>query len=317
LREGLGAVAVSVPFLLGLTSGPDADHVAFRFQDQAITESSGLVVDGGLVYTTNDSGDSGRIFAVDRRTGETVGVTEWSDDPTDVEALAPAGPGEVWVADIGDNGADRHDIEVTRVPVGRGERHVDAETYELTYPGGPVDAETLLTDPRTGRLYVVSKQVFNGTVYAAPEILSPDGDNVLRPIGTAPGLATDGAFFPDGEHVIIRSYAGAVVYAWPVLRRVGSFSLPAQEQGEGLAVGPDDSLWLSSEGVRAPVLHIDLPAGVRDSMAGVAPSWKPSPTVPDPAAPAAQRSHEAWPWLLGLGLFVACVFVLVRSLRPH
>jgi len=319
------AVAVAAP--------ASADDVAFRFQDDDITESSGLVIDGDLAYTTNDSGDRGRIFAIDLRTGRTVGVTEWADEARDVEALAPAGPGEVWVADIGDNDAERDAIEVTRVPVGRGERRVEAETYELTYPDGPVDAETLLADPRTGRLYVVTKQVFTGTVYAAPAQLSPDGANVLTPIGTGPGIATDGAFFPDGRHLVIRSYDDAVVYTWPGLTRVTSFDLPAQEQGEGLAVGADNSLWLSSEGVHAPVLHLGLPTPVHDAMAGqtAAPSTSPTPAASptpspsgpdpsratDPSRPADPASHDAWPWLLGLLFFLGAAAVLIRSLRPR
>ena len=310
---------MTVPFVLGFTTGPGHHDIAFRFQDRDITESSGLVVDGDLAYTTNDSGDSGRIFAVDLRTGETVGITDWADAPLDVEALAPAGPGEVWVADIGDNDADRDHIEVARVPVGRGERRVDVESYELSYPGGPVDAETLLSDPATGRLYVVSKQVFNGTLYAAPAELSPVGVNHLTPIGTGPGIATDGAFFPDGRHLIVRSYDAAVFYAWPELRRVATMTLPDQEQGEGLAIGSDGSLWLSSEGVHAPVLHLDLPADARDAMAGRSTATPTRPAhdpAPDPASPADPASHEAWPWLLGLLLFLGAVAVLVRSLRP-
>ena len=323
MREVVLGVVVAVPFVLGLTTSEPGDHVAFRFQDRAITESSGLVIQGELAYTTNDSGDSGRIFAVDVHTGETVGVTVWADDPTDVEALAPAGPGAVWVADIGDNAAERGAIEVTRVPVGRGEHRVDVETYELTYPGGPVDAETLLADPATGRLYVVTKQVWGGSVLAAPAELSPDGENLLTPVGTATGIATDGAFFPDGQHVLIRSYGDAVVYAWPALTRVASFALPDQEQGEGLAIGADDSLWLSSEGVRAPVLHLPLPADVQQAIGGLAPSpvtptATPTPaTSQDPSRPHDPASREAWPWLLGLLLFAVAATIGVRSVRPR
>jgi hypothetical protein len=315
LRDVLAGVAVTVPFVLGLTVGGGHHDVAFRFQDRDITESSGLVVEGDLAYTTNDSGDSGRIFAVDARTGETVGVTRWEDGPTDVEALAPAGPGEVWVADIGDNGAERDHVEVARVPVGRGQRTVDVETYSLTFPSGPVDAETLLCDPKTGRLYVVSKEVFRGIVYAAPRHLDPDGDNLLQRIGSAAGIATDGAFFPGGKHLIIRSYAGAEVYAWPGLRRVATLDLPDQQQGEGLAVDADGSLWLSSEGVQAPVLYLDLPAAVRQVMS--APSTQGTPTTDDPSRPADPASHDTWPWLAGLLLFLVAGAVLVRSLKPR
>src|SRR5688572_7529917 len=99
-------VCVAAPFLIGAAAGTSgADDATFRFTDADIVESSGLVVTdtplGGLVVTTNDSGDSGRVFTVDPSTGSTVGVSAWSPEPRDVEALAPAGPGHVWVGDIG------------------------------------------------------------------------------------------------------------------------------------------------------------------------------------------------------------------------
>ena len=92
--ERLLAGLLVVPFAFGLGSAAQADdggpgQADFSFRDPAVVESSGLVAQDGLVYTSNDSGDSGRIFAVDPGSGETVGVTRWSDEPTDVEALAP------------------------------------------------------------------------------------------------------------------------------------------------------------------------------------------------------------------------------------
>src|SRR5262249_15360897 len=155
--------------------------------------------------TTNDSGDSGRVFVADS-SGRTVGVTHWSDDPVDTEALAPDGPHSVWVGDIGDNLADRDDVTVTRVPVGRGDRTVSATSYRLAYPGGAHDAETLLRDPRTGRLYIASKSVFGGTLYAAPNHLRADQVNQLTRVGRVMPVATDGAFFPDGRHLVLRGY---------------------------------------------------------------------------------------------------------------
>lgn len=314
VREVLAGLVLVAPFGVGLSlAGADDGSVAFRFQDRRINESSGLVIEGDLAHTANDSGDSGRIFTVDVRTGETVGVTDWADDPTDVEALAPAGPGEVWVADIGDNGASRDDIEVTRVPVGPGERRVDPETYQLTYPGGrSYDAETLLVHPVTGRLYVVTKQVFNAAIFAAPELLSPDAPNPLAPVGTGPGIATDGAFFPDGDRVIIRSYGSAVVYAWPSLRRLDDLDLPDQRQGEGLAVGPDGRVWLSSEGIGSKVLRLSVPE------ATVMPSPS-APAGPDPVQPAADVAVEPdiWPWLTGGAVLAVAGVVLLRSLRPR
>ncbi len=193
------------------------------------------------------------------RRGRTVGVTHWSDDPVDTEALAPGGPGHVWVADIGDNAAGRSSVAIARVPVGRGERTVHPTTYELTYPDGATDAETLLRDPTSGRLYIASKNVFGGVLYAVPEHLDASGPNRMRSIGRVLPVATDGAFFPDGEHVVIRNYTTAVVYDWPSLQPVGSFRLPSQRQGEGIGVAADGKVYVSSEGPRAPVLEVTLP----------------------------------------------------------
>lgn len=257
LDRVVGALSV-VPFVIGAASAPaDPPHsVDLTFQDPAIVESSGLVVRDGLFVTVNDSGDGGRIFTVDA-SGATVGTTTWADDPTDVEALAPAGDGHVWVGDIGDNPRSRGSIEVLRVPFGRGDLDVEPEAYELVYPDGAHDAETLLAHPGTGRLYVVTKDIFGGTVYAAPADLSPDGPNELEAVVDTLGFATDGSFLPDGRGYVLRDYRDATVYSFPDHERLATFRLPAQPQGEGISVAEDGSVHVSTEGQFADVLQVD------------------------------------------------------------
>jgi hypothetical protein len=289
------ALVVLAPFVLGATSAPQGPRgrEVFRFQDPAIVESSGLAWVGpagdGLVATTNDSGDTGRVFAVDPVTGATAGTTTWGTavgDPEDVEALAPAGDDAVWVADIGDNLGRRDSVLVVRVPVGRGDRSVRPAAHRLAWPRGPRDAETLLRHPRTGRLYLVDKGVLGGTLAAAPRRLRTDRVNRLQPVGPVLGLATDGAFWPDGRHVVLRSYARAVVYAFPSLEPVGDLPLPAQDQGEGLAVTPDGRVLVSSEGIGQPVLEVRVPARLRRTLEAPA----------SPASPgAAESSGSAVP----------------------
>ncbi|MEO6512535.1 MAG: hypothetical protein ABIO16_16170 [Nocardioides sp.] len=321
-------------YLLGLTAVPfvvaalmpgallPGDQVT-RFQDPAIIESSGLVVVDGSLVTTNDSGDSGRLFTVDQQTGETTRVTHWSDDPVDVEALAPAGDGAVWVGDIGDNRADRDSVSVTRVDVVGDD--TDRPTYDLVYPEGARDAESLLADPATGRLYVVSKGVFGGTLYAAPQRLVANKPNHLREVGAMLPVATDASFFPDGRHVIVRNYTEAAVYTWPDLDEIGRFGLPHQMQGEGIAVAEDGTIYASSEGLRSPVLTISLPVQVRRAMAPPTPSptptASPTPTTHNrvgkelPEQPPEDRS--AWGWALGGVIGLGIVLVLVRAMRPR
>jgi hypothetical protein len=319
-RLAVAALAVAAPFAIGVAvaaPAPDGTTI-FAFTDPAVIEASALVVQDGLFLTTNDSGDTGRVFAVDG-SGDTVGVTHWSSDPTDCEALAPGRAGHVWVGDIGDNLAQRSSITITRVPVGRGERTVTATSYRLAYPHGPMDAETLVRNPVTGRLYIATKNVFGGTLYAVPAHPTTTGVNRLQEVGHVLPIATDGAFFPDGRHLIVRSYLSAVVYDWPSLQRIGAFALPAQRQGEGIAVAADGRIYLSSEGPRAPVLEIALPPEVSAAMAS-APSVSASPSPVSGAAqqPADDRtSRDIWPWALGGVLAVGALLVLVRALRPR
>jgi hypothetical protein len=295
--------------LLGLVlaaSGTAGSHTVLTIQDPGIDEASALVpLAGGLFATTNDSGDTGRVFVLDG-SGATVGTTYWERDPTDTEALAPARtPGRLWVGDIGDNDAVRPTIQVAEIPVGRGTRTVAPTVYSLAYPDGPHDAETLLCDPASGRLYVATKALLGGELYAAPARLSATGVNRLRAVAPVLPLATDGAFFPDGSRVVIRSYPAAAVYRWPSMRRVGVFAMPAQPQGEGIGFDATGTLYASSEGRHSKVITVPVPArlaggghggrqgGYGDAEAGAAPpSERPQEGEAAPVSPRSRR--DAW-----------------------
>jgi hypothetical protein len=151
-------------------------------------------------------------------------------------------------------------------------------------------------------LFVVSKSVFGGTVYAAPRRLRDDEPNRLRPFAQVAGLVTDGAFLPDGEHVLLRTYGTASVYTFPGFELVGTVRLPRQRQGEGVSVSPSGRVLLSSEGVRAEVLEVTLPAAL--TRADEAPATPPGP-APATRAPGRRavdpnpqpRSAEDWGWI--------------------
>jgi hypothetical protein len=333
MQHLLAGLAVAGSFTLGVATTPGAPHGdrVLTFDDPAIVEASDLVVDDGLFVTTNDSGDTGQVFVVDDH-GRTVGLTRWSNAPTDVEALAPAGPGAVWVGDIGDNEGRRSSVSIARVPVGRGDREAHPTSYRLTYPDGGTDAETLMRDPVTGRLYIATKNVFGGLLYAVPDHLDASRPNPLKPVGRVLPVATDGAFFPDGKHLVVRDYTSAVVYAWPSLQPVGSFPLPAQRQGEGIAVSTDGVVYLSSEGPRSAVLRVSLPRRIQQVVTGapgVSPSSGDSGRTGAPSADASEpgsvadpadsepAGRDPWPWLLGGLLGVVAIVVLLRALRPR
>lgn len=318
--RALLAAAVAAVLALGATgaAAAAADHrVAFSFTDPEIVESSGLVAADGLVHTVNDSGDTGRVFSVDPRTGDTVGTTSWRGDPYDVEALAPAGPRHVWVADIGDNQHARPSVAVTRVPVGPGDLTVSGETFELRYPGGTAhDAEALLAHPGTGRLYVATKGLLSGELFRAPATLRAGRVNRLRPVGRVTNLVTDGAFLPDGRHVVLRTYGRAVVYTFPGLDRVGSWGLPSQPQGEGIAVLGPRRVLLSSEGQHAEVLSVRVPAELVADMRD-RPGGGDGPVAAAGDLIDGLRDPVTWPVVLGGGLLVGLLTVVWRRRRAH
>lgn len=324
----LSATTLGAAILWGAAAAdPGGGREVFTFTDPEIVESSGLVAGVGaddLFVTVNDSGDGARVFAVDPRSGDTVGVTTWPGQAVDVEALAPAGEDAVWVGDIGDNLAGRDTITVTRVPVGASDRAVDGESFELRYPDGAHDAETLLVHPRTGRLFVAVKE-FIGRLYAAPRRLDPDGPNELTRVDDILGISTDGAFFPDARHVIVRNYGQAAVYTWPELERLETFDLPAQPQGEAIAVSADGEVFVSSEGEGEPVLQVELPESVRTAMAADNAGGGSGDGTGEGkgAGERADRSDGdgerpdgvQWPWLVGgLLLVIAVVTVTVVAI---
>lgn len=269
-------------------------EVAFSFTDPRIDESSGLATstDGRLVFTHNDSGDTARFFAVgpDGRTRTTyvlpgVQARDWED-----MARGPDEKGRpcLWLADIGDNDAKRdRGILVHRVrePAATSRAKVTTEaptSFRLLYPDGPGDAEGLMVHPRTGRLYVVTKPLAGpAQVYAAPEVLDPDGPNRLERVAQAqveatgtpggPGigglanlLVTAADIAPDGSRVAVRTYTD--LYEWDVpgddvaaafRSRPVVTPLPETRQGEGLAYAPDGrSVLVSSEGRGSPVYRV-------------------------------------------------------------
>ena len=254
----------------------------FTFDDDEIFESSGLVDRGDTVFTINDSGGEPVVYGVDARTGRTVSRTAYADDATDVEALAPGADGTVWVGDIGDNRRNRDDVSVHQVRPLDGEQ--TARTYRLAYADGPHDAEALLVHPRTGRVFVVTKSVFGGRVYAAPRTLRTDAVNRLSPFAEVSGLVTDGSFFPDGRRLVLRTYGEAVVHTFPGFRPVGSVRLPSQRQGEGISVSSSGRVLVSSEGVRADVLRVVLPRALTRT--------EPTEAATAPTPPPVERSEE-------------------------
>jgi hypothetical protein len=288
----LAAVVVGMP--VAALAGPrtDAGGSGFRLGDERIGESSGLALSHRhphVVWTANDSGDSARVFAVDTRTGRTVGVHHFGAEVRDVEALAMTPDGRVLVGDIGDNGANRSSVRVySFAEPALGETSGAAESWQLAYPDGPHDAESLAVDPTTGRVYVVTKAQA-GAVYALPVRPSGSGTNRLTKVAAAPAVATDAVFLAGGSALAVRTYLALVLLDGKDFHRVASASLPMQPQGETLALAPDGKgLLAGSEGQHSLVQEVAVP-----TPAAATPSTTATPASPPARTAAAHRSDRS------------------------
>jgi len=304
------ALVLAVP--VSPTVAADKAERVLSITDERITESSGLAVstsDPTLLYTINDSGNIPAVYAVDKKSGDVVGVTTISGYTlSDTEALGIGSDGTMWVADIGDNNADRTDIALYAFPEpGRGDSTVTPKRYPLRYRSGPQDAEALLVGPESRRILVVSKALTGGDVYAAPRRLRTDRPNTLRRVRSAqaPPIVTDGSFTPDGRRAVLRTYGSAVMYDSATWDELWSDDLPPQPQGESLTVEPDgDSFLIGSEGSPSTVLRLDLPESEG--------TQEPQTRERDHESDASEEAEDRDLWLKVLvGLLVVLVLLVV------
>ncbi|HSV40659.1 MAG TPA: hypothetical protein VLI04_17990 [Nocardioidaceae bacterium] len=234
--------------------------------DPAITESSGLARSTyarPLIWTHNDSGDTARIFAI-RPNGQTRATLELRcANASDWEDISTGPDHTLWVGDIGDNALARTTIQVYRLQEPQEPRTgtVSCRRFDFAYPDGPHDAEALMVNPETGRLWIASKASDAGTFYRAPRQLSPDHVNVLTARGDAPALVTAGSFSPGGQRIAVSSYTRAVIYRTD-LTFVRQFELRYDDRsilGESLEYARDGAhFYRGTEGSGSVVYRVAL-----------------------------------------------------------
>ena len=285
---GLTAVPFVVAALLpGSVCPGSAGNEVTRFEDPEIVESSGLAVVDGLL------GDHQRLRRLrpglrrrprhrrDRRRDRLVGRARRRRGARSGRAAARSGSAT--------SATTAPSARRSRCRACRSDAGTSTSTRRRTSWSIPTARATPSrcspTRPPAASTWS-ARESSAGSLYAAPERLSAGKPNRLEEVGPVLGIATDAAFFPDGRHIIVRNYTQAAVYSWPELVEVGRFGLPDQQQGEGIAVADDDTIYASSEGLHAPVLRIALPAAVRRAMEPppVTLTATPIPTPSDDAA---------------------------------
>ncbi|UZR94785.1 hypothetical protein [Chondrinema litorale] len=197
-----------------------------------ITEASGLVNSrshSDFFWINNDggAGAENRIFLVDK-TG-TLKATYWLEGVSNIDwediTLGP-GPEEgtnyLYVGQIGDNQAqyDKRNVfrfvepspDESQFPLTDTISNIETITY--VYPDGSRDAETLMIDPVTKDLYIVSKRESPEiNIYVASYPQSTSETITLDKVGTLPFTqATAGDISKDGSEILIKNYT--TIYYW-------------------------------------------------------------------------------------------------------
>ncbi|XVV05643.1 hypothetical protein ACQPW3_09720 [Actinosynnema sp. CA-248983] len=333
-------VALALVMTAGSASAEPAVVDVCAITAPQLAELSGLASAGDELFAVNDS-DNGRVeVRVLNRSCALVRTVTAPANPFDVEDLALAGDGSLWLADTGDNGKTRETVALHVIAPDGG-----SQLYRLTYPDGRHDAEALLLDG-AGVPHIITKEpIGSALVYrptgplnaAAPTPMEQVARVSMRGTDTPGGplespvvtrLVTGAAMSHDGRVAALRTYTDA--YLFPV--RDGDLAkslegdpvrvpLPNEPQGEAIAFDPDGTLLSASEfaqGATTSTLR-----AVPSATTLAAPP-EPTTTPPPPAqgdtaaAPTAADDDSGaplWPVVAGGAAALALIWLALRRSR--
>lgn len=252
-----------------------------------IDEASGIAIcaqNSTFVWTHNDSGDENRIFLINTKaehqiTFRLLGATNRNWEDIAVGPGPEVGISYIYVADIGDNAARYSTKKIYRIP----EPDLSAyalpikdetiaiegvETIEFELPEGrKMDCESLLLDPLTKDLFVITKREEPVRVYRLPFPQSTNSLITAELYATLPMTwAVGGDISADGMHMMVKTRTN--VYYWrrsaaenigeTLLNKPDRLKYIEEPQGEALAILADGSAYytLSEENKNIkPVLY--------------------------------------------------------------
>ena len=256
--------------------------------DVELDEISGLGVshaNPGVLWVHNDARNRRALYALDEL-GNVVGdfgleinYGDWEDIAVGEDA---AGEPVLYIGSVGNNDLDRLVLAILIVaepvvPIGE----LTTETLEyremqLEFPDGPYDSESLMWDPQTGDLYVVTKDPAGASIVFRAAAPHDEDLVVLEQVATLDfavepllGIKTTAAAIsPLGDQIAIRTYSDTA-FIW---RRDASatftqafetepcpVTIASETQGESLDFSIDgDAFWTIPEGAGAPVNHTEI-----------------------------------------------------------
>ena len=268
-----------------------APVVVGRLEAADVKESSGLTASEcqDVLWTHNDAGNGPFIFAMSLE-GKHLGTWRVENaESVDWESISSfkdsSGKCFLIIGDIGDNDEVRSDLQIYRVaePTPSAEtassnsanpmRTEPAQLMKFTYPNGKNNAETIIVQPGSGTIYIVTKKkngpagVFRITpAFGSGEVVKGEKVADVSVPSKPEGLLTGGSMSPDGKRVILCDLKGGYELVLPEgasdpeaiwTQKPRVIDLGDRKQGEGVSYGRDGAtLYASSEKKNSPLFMI-------------------------------------------------------------
>ncbi len=245
----------SIAFNNGINLGALSDNTLYE-----ISGIGASYITPGAFWTEQDSGNENRIYLFDKAGAKlgslklNVGNRDWEDLSTGPGPIA--GITYIYLAEIGDNKSQYPIKYIYRFPeptFPTGTTSITLSTVDVItfhFPDGTKNAETVMIDPLTKDIYVVSKEDSGATIYVAKYPQELNKDFAMIKVGKLPiSTITAGDISPDGTEVVLKDY-GQIFY-WKKtgnetisqLLKKTPVKLPynGEPKGEAICFGTDGS----------------------------------------------------------------------------
>lgn len=263
-----------------------------RIESKDVKESSGLAASPcqpDVFWTHNDSGDDAFIYAMNE-SGKDLGsyrvTNARNDDWEDIASYKDAdGSCYLYIGDIGNNKLERPELRVYRVKepnISNSRSSTDekdptatdpAEVATFKYQDTPHNAETLMVNPLTGDVYVLTKRLDGPSLvfkfkptFGSGQVVSAEKVGEVSVPSVPNGLLTGGAISPDAKRVILCDYSSGYELTsassafddiWK--SKPVAVDLGERKHGEAITFAPDGKAVIgTNEGKKAEIFEVKL-----------------------------------------------------------
>ncbi len=241
-----------------------------ELSDASLVEASGLAVsrtNPGYFWTEEDSGNPNQIQLLSREGKVMARFIIDGAENRDWEDMT-IGPGPVpnqtylYVADIGDNKLRYPEKVVYRFPepvlnsatTPYTATITGAEILRFTLPDGAKNAESILLDPKSRDLYILTKEAYS-TLYLATYPQSTTSVTLMTRQVTMPfDRVTSAGISPNGSEILVRTYGQLFYYVHKgdesvldaLKRKPVRVPLANENQGEAVGWATDGSAYYTT-----------------------------------------------------------------------